>query len=306
LNNKLNPLTGQPYTQAQIEADYKIHYSLHEYEEYLRECGIRLLPSYKKPDHTRTVNLDMKFQGSLVKVGIRGLRNAPPPAKRGKVTGFSHASRRRMMETMMRLKHVKNRVFVTLTYGDFPTPIVAKQHLRAFLERVRRRYDHLGVSAVWRMELQEKRGAPHFHLMFFNLPFWSKDDLQKTWGEVIGQERPFTRIEFIYSWRGVLSYVSKYMTKQDSGEAGHGGFNYVSYPHDLGRVWGIFNRKYLPLDALIHVVLPFMGKFFHQFRDLACSVWPELAQREHPGFSLYVKNAHLWYNYWQEIFDTPF
>jgi len=305
-NYSTNPLTGQPYTEQEIKHIYAVHWSLHEYDLFLREHSAELAPGYDATNHSRSVKLELKFQGSLVKASIKGLRTAPPPAKRGKVAGFSDASRRRMIELMLKLEHVKSRVFVTLTYGAaFPDAVRAKENLKAFFERIRRKWPTVPVSGVWRLEHQV-RGAPHFHIMFFNLPFWNKADVQKVWGEIIGQEKPFTRIEFIRSWRGVMSYTAKYMTKSTTSGGENGGLDYVSYPHETGRIWGVFNRDDLPLAALIHVVYPFVGKSFARFRDMACQVWPELRDRKHPGFSLYVKNAAKWYAIWQEISDIPF
>jgi len=305
-NYTTNPLTGQYYTDEEIKHIFAVHYSLHEYDLFLREYSSELAPGYRATNHSHQVKLDLRFQGSLVKASIRGLRTAAPPPKRGKVAGFSDASRRRMIELMLKMEHVKSRVFVTLTYGEiFPDEKRAKENLKAFFERIRRKWPAVPVSGVWRMEHQE-RGAPHFHIMFFNLPYWNKNEVQEIWGQIINQERPFTRIEFIRSWRGVMSYTAKYMTKNTKSGGESGGLDYVSYPHATGRIWGVFNRANLPLAALVHVVYPFVGKSFARFRDLACQVWPELRDRQHPGFSLYVKNALKWYTIWQEISDIPF
>lgn len=299
MNSKDKLLNSQHLTPQDKRA-------LYAYEQWRKDEGLRLVPEYTRRDHTRGVHLRLEFQGHLVKVGLRGMRPPIQPEKRGKITGFSAASRRRMMELVQRLGAEKSRVFVTLTYGaDFPTPKDAKQHLRAFLERIRRKFSDKEVSAIWRIELQE-RGAPHFHLMFFKLPFLPKEDLQKMWGEVIGQERPFTRIEFIRSHKGVASYVAKYMTKQESAETVHSGFNYVSYLHDIGRIWGIFNAKFLPLDVAITVTYPFLGKAITKFRHYAILKWPELANREHFGFTLYVKDAYKWLELWEKISDIKF
>lgn len=89
--------------------------------------------------------------------------------KRERIKEFSQASRRRLCQ---KLAQVDWRewcdagvvVHANLTYPDaFPSPEVAKTHLEAFRERVRRRYG-LAVGFTWKIEPQE-RGAPHFHLL---------------------------------------------------------------------------------------------------------------------------------------------
>lgn len=65
--------------------------------------------------------------------------------------------------------HEEPKYFATLTYGDtYPSPAMAKGHLKRFCQAVERQYENAGKSVVilWRMEFQ-KRGAPHFHILLW-------------------------------------------------------------------------------------------------------------------------------------------
>lgn len=191
-------------------------------------------------------------------------------------------------------------IFVTLTFGeDYPDAQTAKNNLRAFFERVRRAFPQMGVSAIWRMEFQE-RGAPHFHIIFFNLPFIKKEKIQAVWGEIVDLDRPFTRIEQIKSHKGVMSYVSKYVAKLQDG--GNSGFNSLTYLHayrakygeNIGRVWGKFEAANLPFAASITLERDFVPAEFYKFRALAEQMYPKIADYLSPGFRLYVKSAVQW------------
>lgn len=261
-----------------------------------------------EPRKYRT-SLQVKFQGHVVKAKVSyRTRQQPRGGARGVVDGFSDGSRRRILELFGRLLLKGKAVFLTLTWGDeYPDPQGAKNALRAFLERIRRRYGDK-VSAIWRMEFQE-RGAPHFHLIFFNLPWIDKRMIQIWWSQIIVQPWPFTRIELIRSYRGVMSYASKYVAKNEE----FSGFNYPAYLHDApkelplsGRVWGVFNRGKLPFAPLMEVDLPFNFERFWRFRDLAASQYPRLNEQISWGFTLYVSNARQWHEIFHYLYDEPF
>jgi hypothetical protein len=127
--------------------------------------------------------------------------------------------------------------FLTLTYPEsFPTdPHVYKGHLRAFLKRLRRAYGARAV--IWRLEWQ-RRGAPHFHVLIFDLVGVGsfKDWCLSSWSTVCdsGDSKHETHgvdVSPMRTWAGVRSYLSKYIAKVDDGSR---------EPHDLvGRVWGV-------------------------------------------------------------------
>lgn len=159
--------------------------------------------------------------------------------RRGVVREFSRASRRRLFQKFARLTPSRA-TFITLTYPDnYPEVRDAKANLRAFLERIRRAYPE--SSGIWRLEFQ-KRGAPHFHIIFYNLKYIPFAVLRDAWKEIVGvspDETLFINVRLIQSRKQVYSYVSKYVAKVSTL------FNKDAYSH-AGRWWGIFNGPQLP------------------------------------------------------------
>lgn len=191
--------------------------------------------------------LIVRLGGSLaqVKTGIGG---AVGGGERGLVTGFSSASRRRLMRLIASLERAERPIFVTLTYPDlFPNePAKWKRDLDVFGKRLARKFPLAGF--LWRIEFKERRTganagrvAPHFHLLVYGAGY---RDLLKwvsvAWWEVVGSNdgdhlKVGTRVERIYSWGGILRYVGKYIAKMEK------------YPLDWqGKAWGVIGRKRLP------------------------------------------------------------
>ncbi|MEM9952147.1 MAG: hypothetical protein AAF846_11130 [Chloroflexota bacterium] len=203
------------------------------------------LSDIRPTDHTAegdTANLRFEVQGQLVKFGRT--ERLPNDGKnsgggvRSVVTEFSPQSRRRMIENLNRIdwQAQKSVKFITLTYGqEYPDHQQAKIHLASFIKRLRRLYPL--CSGIWRVELQE-RGAPHFHLFIFNMPFLHHSTLARIWAEIIGDEfcdhnvytdkdrikkhivtlpsgvhAPFVQIKKLINHRQAMYYVSKYMAK---------------------------------------------------------------------------------------------
>ena len=180
---------------------------------------------------------------------------------RGKIKGFSRASRRRLMDKLMGVDwravavptkhaHEGRAFFVTLTYPDSWPSDYGKSHLRAFRARLERAFG--GVGAVWRLEFQE-RGAPHYHIMLVLdqvlpvavLRSW----VSRAWFEVVGSGdekhlRAGTNVQVVYAERGpgkLMCYLGKYLSKES--------FDGV----EAGRVWGIWGM--LPVGAAIAAVV---------------------------------------------------
>ena len=240
-----------------------------------------------------SVEVVLETQGNLVRASVVGHSYVPLPTyagpKRGEVENFSARSRKRLLERIARLefnpvdgqRHFA--VFLTLTMLRFYHPMAAKRFLQAFIKRMIRKYPD--ACGFWRLEYQE-RGAVHFHLILFNIPYWPKREVQQAWGEVIGEDRPWTRIESIRNKRGVFYYVSKYAAKQDDSC----GFNYVPYLTDegsQGRVWGVIQADKLPLGKIITYVLDY-GSWFHNLKKLAFLHWEGIDLDNEHGFTLFL------------------
>lgn len=215
---------------------------------------------------TRQSEITLKAQGSLLEVKLPGQTEGSGGRKTA-ITDFTTSSRRTFLKAFARTKYDGKSIFLTLTYGqNYPAPKYAKIHLDTLFKRIKRKFPK--SSGYWRLEFQ-KRGAVHFHVILFNLPFWDKKDVKKAWAEIIGAEYcdngyrkpqrkkggivqrmrvkrviprpsaiapypkasrpPFTRIELVRSRRGAWSYISKYMAKSGAHERSASGFIYVSY-----------------------------------------------------------------------------
>lgn len=199
--------------------------------------------------------IHLEAQGSFVALAVKHYAGSKVGGgRRGRIVGFSKASRRRLLRKLARLDNTRPK-FVTLTYpGDYPDPQTAKKHLRAFLQRIRRRASE--ASAVWRLEYQD-RGAPHFHILAYNWPYISFETVKMWWGEIIGVPYDltlFVRIEQVRSKRGTMYYASKYMGKPTSKPAAGAFFISDAYLY-AGRVWGVFNAGFLPFAARVYQVL---------------------------------------------------
>ncbi len=191
--------------------------------------------------------LILKLGGSLSQVKV-GLGGGGGGGDRGLVTGFSSASRRRLMRLIASLERDARPIFVTLTYPDiFPEDRSKwKRDIDVFGKRLARKGAKAGF--LWRIEFKRRKSgasvgmlAPHFHLLVYGVSYrdllaWVPDD----WWRVVGSRsdnhlKAGTRVERIYSWGGVMRYVGKYIAKEDD------------YPTDWqGRAWGVVGRANLP------------------------------------------------------------
>jgi len=201
----------------------------------------------------------IEAQGSLLSLKVMGFKSSSSlnTAKRGIIRTFSAASRRRLMRFMARLKVRKIRAtFITLTFTEMVTHEQAKTVFKRFSMRLRRAYPQ--ASVVWRLEYQPKRGAIHYHLLCFRLPFWEQKKLQETWEECTCEDRSIVDIRLVHGARSVMGYVSKYIAKIDN-EA-PASLDDGSYQHEgrgpaLSRFWGYINKELLPLGQKLSGVL---------------------------------------------------
>jgi hypothetical protein len=194
---------------------------------------------------------------------------------RDRVKGFSRASRRNLL---LRLASINRRAFrafkgriisITLTYPhEYPEdPEVSKNHLKALRRRLQRKFGEF--AGFWRLGIQ-KRGAWHFHLLLFvGSSIGSVGELRRfissSWFQVTGKVseehiHAGTRVVAVRRWREVTSYVERYMAKPEE------------FPEGLqtGRIWGIWNEDYLPVQwETVEVSLRDAFKIRRLYRKLA-------------------------------------
>jgi len=171
---------------------------------------------------------------------------------RGRIKGFSRASRRNLLRHFASINRTafrafKGRVFsITLTYPkEWPEdPEACKNHLKSLYKRIKRRFGEF--SGFWRMGIQQ-RGAWHFHvLLFVPSSFGSVRELRRfvasSWYEVCGEVSEGhllagTRVEQVNTWKKATSYAERYVAKQEE------------FPEGLktGRIWGVWNEELLPI-----------------------------------------------------------
>lgn len=255
------------------------------------------------------------FQGRLVKVKAhRHSTNkiAPPEHVRGKIKDFSRKSRKRMLELLATVSIPEKTFFVTLTFPDEATPYSgkdAKNMLRALFERMRRRWPE--SSAVWRMEIKRRKSGifkgcevPHFHLLIFNCPLiegraapaqYPQGYLNTAWCEVLGVDYCRTDVQAMKSGRQAAFYCAKYAAKVSEAES-----PLVSLPylHDVGRSWGVFNRRSLPRFECHKITVEGHSKAFYDLKRAVRHKIPKIiSNRRYQGYSLFTDDADLWLDY---------
>lgn len=158
---------------------------------------------------------------------------------RGNISGFSRASRKRMIEFMARIRDTGDMYFVTMTYDDWSWLKKSDDHhddLEAFRKRFERAFPNW--KAIWRVEVKERLSGmltgskvPHFHLLVFT---GRHDDEQtkiahaeglrvwgvQNWSEIIEPEAvAFESYGFhvtqVRNRKHAYSYVGKYIGKKD-------------------------------------------------------------------------------------------
>lgn len=216
----------------------------------------------------------LKLQGACIP------RPTQVYAPRGAIKGFSAAARKRLIELLASINRTaleRLPLFVTLTYpATWPEdPHVWKEHLDAWLKRLRRQFER--TTVIWKLEFQS-RGAPHFHLLVFGPRWIDPKWLSRTWFQIVasGDERHLqagTKVEFIRSWKGVMFYASKYLAKKTQE-------NIPAFP---GRFWGVSFRVYLPIEL---AVVPMEFTTFYRTRRLL--IKGRLAQASKPASSTKV------------------
>jgi hypothetical protein len=225
--------------------------------------------------------------GTLLKAktGIPG--QAPKGGgERKKITEFSRSSRRRFQRLMATIQRDKIPVFVTLTYPDrFPADLETQYK---HIERLRSRLRRKGYGAIWRREFQVRKSgenigklAPHYHLMVWGADYAQLlEYIPRAWYDCVGSGdikhlAAGTRIEKIRTWRGVSSYVSKYMAKIEDLPS-------LQDAESIGRFWGVINRDVIPWAECIEYAVPIgiVYQFFRYMRRYANmrgrSSWPSM------------------------------
>jgi hypothetical protein len=192
------------------------------------------------------------IQGNLVLANdLSPCCGNPEPVIRGKIQGFSRASRKRMIRDCARMGSAIP-IFITLTYpAEYPVdPAQWKTDLFTFWKRVIRYNPTMGC--FWRLEPQE-RFAPHYHLLAYQKsgkrPFLPKVWIAENWADVTnGNPAACSRVESLKSHRGGLFYAAKYCAKLPDGV-------YPESWNNAGKHWGKLSADNLPWAKQYEMIL---------------------------------------------------
>ena len=209
--------------------------------------------------------------------------------RRGRISGFSAGSRLRMYMCLARIMEV--------TYERVMwDPVRSERDLETLFLAIVRKWGK--VSIFWRRDLQ-RRGSIHYHLIILgaNL-FIPKAWLARIWAGIVGEDRPFTRVERLYSWRGALSYCAKYMAKEDSAErsaragaaqaAAVGGepLGLTDITYSCGRQWGLKGKESLTEPIKVIGAGYVTPEQWRRARRYAKQIWKRVGEVD--GWKLFV------------------
>lgn len=219
----------------------------------------------KKAEHNKQLASAVFWvDGSLCRVNLdRDPVERQGGGKRGLISLFSAASRLRLLRKLATVQREKMPLFVTLTYPDgyfehVNNPERWKRDIDTLAKRLEDTFP--GVGGAWRLELKSRKSGahigeyfPHFHMLLWgvrpNKIYEFREWLEAAWHEVNGaQDANYrgngTKVEQLRTQRGVMSYVSKYVAKEDKEQLGR----LMSSETGLhvGRWWGFVRREVIP------------------------------------------------------------
>jgi len=209
-----------------------------------------------KRGNTEEKQYRMDVHADMVKItrprpltGLPEYKN-PGGGIRGKVTGFSRESRKRLIEFMSCVRNDGFKMFLTMTYDD-DSYMRRLGNQKADFEAFRKRFERgfPQFSAIWRVETQERKSGilkgtpvPHFHLIVYcncevkeewhdKLTKMFQEWGTKAWQEIVSST---DKNHLIYGFhctpvrnrKQALSYIGKYIGKVDRDKL------------SIGRRWG--------------------------------------------------------------------
>lgn len=195
------------------------------------------------------LRLRVAHGGSLAELKGTGFSPLPDDSgRRGVCLDFTSASRRRLLRWHAGLDRRAIQwkpVFITLTYpGDFEdSPTRWKKDLDTFCQSLTTCFPD--AFLLWRMEYQS-RGAPHFHLMVYNVQWLVLEDWRAEWQGIVGNwpagatTQGFD-IRRCKHWGQSEKYLAKYLAKKGEGPT-------LANRRPAGRHWGVRGRRNVPTE----------------------------------------------------------
>lgn len=261
------------------------------------------------------------IQGGVVRVNVSGFDGPPTGGgMRGKVKGFSAASRKRALEKCARIEWpVVNMMCTVTTLLDFGEAEF-KEKCTAWDKWIARHLEreyNIVFGAVWRDEIQPERSARegrdcwHQHMIWPGLPWVPgsaiepmREKLRAIFGD---PDANFELTQFAGGAVGATKYVCKYVAKvaeeaaapAEDAEGGAAGGEDVRPDHvpysatGEGRKWGVRRRKYIPWALEMRRAVPF-GPGFYRVRRAMRRKWAGVSKGRYAGAMLFVGNGIGW------------
>jgi len=204
------------------------------------------------------------IQGELVMVQCNRYRQVPlPSTKRGRIVGFSRASRFRLLKFIASVdwQAALPCLFVTLTYPDacVATRSTLRNQHRYLIHRHFERALQVQVPMIWRVEWKPRlSGAntgiylPHIHLLLFGVKFLPVELIRERWKATIGhQDWCSVWVEQCATHKHAAMYVAKYCGKIEPGIRSLDKNAYLN----SGRQYGYTRKELIPLcERTRHVI----------------------------------------------------
>lgn len=249
-------------------------------------------------DDGRTVEIEC--QGNFAAVAIRNRPCKTNLKLRGKIKGFSSASRMRLLKLVNRLDLTpKGRsTFATFTWRDeLGRPDKGcLTRARSQCQRTLERSAGEKWAGIWRVEWKERltgcfcgQFMPHVHVIYFSVGYLPIATWSAAWASAIGWDgRVSVKVVEIRDIRRCMYYVSKYVAKPD----GLCNLDIPSYlsTHIGGRMWGMYRKELLPFAEHRCVRVDTKG-LAEEVRRIAREHRPETPEYEQVGFCLFGDGA---------------
>lgn len=246
-----------------------------------------------------SLHFSLEIQGDYVQLKSHRLETlCVQRARRGVISGFSRASRLRMLSMIARMdwRTITKGLFVTLTFPDEKLPNSKDDRNRYRYLFLRSMENHLGteVGALWRCEWQIRKSGtyrgklcPHFHLVIPGVKYVAWQTIRKWWGQALGYRGHLaTDVRRLSNRRMHEVYIAKYCAKV----AASSSLDYVSYLNSPGRQWGVHRPELLPFHQKVEFdeVGP---QTVDVLRRLASNLLPYYSYGEDAGFRLFGLNG---------------
>lgn len=126
-------------------------------------------------------------------------------------SGYINHRRRENFRRLYLQNITENGTFVSLTFASELSIVDAKKELNKFIKRLVYRERRFS-KYTWKMERGEENNRLHFHIIFYDVPFFPIEKFTKIWG--LGH----CWMAKIYNKHLAMSYLRKYFTKSSKCE----------------------------------------------------------------------------------------